>query len=231
MAQTLVQTSAEVSFTGTSSTQILNGVAALNALSVVAGQLTDGTLFANVSDDKSGVWTTKQSGTAGNGVGMVAVAGGVAGGNTTVTVGPSSGSKACRFKFQEWSGSQTNPPDAFDTRDQTASTNHAESAAGINPSGGCIVITASSCANNLTTPAVGSGYNAITSAGGSVWWQYQIFPSAPVSETGSWSSANSTAQSGAIVAIKAAGGAAFVPWGNMASWADMEPERTRIVAY
>lgn len=206
MAQTLVQTSSELSFTGTTSTITITPAAG-NALAVFGAQVTDATAQIAPSDDRSNSYTLAHAENGTNGCGSVAVAANVVGAVTVITLGVASGSKAQSFKVQEWSGSATTQPDGSDSRNQTStSTAHSESVAGINPSTACVVISASSCAGAIT-PTPGSGYTQVACARTSVFFQYQIFTSAPTSETGAWTSGSTTTQSGALLAIKAASAA------------------------
>lgn len=210
MSQTLVQTSAELAFTGTTSTITITPTAG-NALFVYGAQVTSGAAIVAPTDTQSNSYTLKSTQTSGNGCGAVAEAVNVAGASTVITLGVASGSLAQSFIVQEWSGCATTAqPDASDGDSTAAATTHDESATGVNPTGACVVFSSSS--TNVGSPTgktPGSGYTSVTSSRASVWWQYQIFTVAPTSEKSLWTS-SSTAQSGSLMAIKAAaGGATF----------------------
>lgn len=209
MAQTLVQTSSELTFTGTTSTVVLNGVTAGNALSHFGSQETDATAIATTTDDKGDTFTNVHTENGANGGTSVQVAKNAVGGNTTFTCGVAAGSKLQYYKVQEWSGSSTTTqPDGSDSQLQAGSTTHTESASGINPTTGCVVITASACASTPTSPTPGSGYTSVATSNSFGFWQYQIFSSAPTNEKGTWTSGNAPGQAGAMLAIKAGAAAA-----------------------
>src|ERR1051326_3731560 len=98
--QSLVQTSAEIVVTGGSTgSATLSGVTAGNLLALVADNETDGVVFATPTDNNGNSWAiTVQTGSTALGVSCIAHAQNVNGGNTTVTLTPSSGSKTYRFK-------------------------------------------------------------------------------------------------------------------------------------
>lgn len=207
-AISVVQDSGEKSLTGTSTTATLT-VSAGNLGVIVATQETDGTLFSVPSDGTNTWIKNEEQGDANRGVTMLASAQNLAGGSTTVTVGPSSGSKTFHFHFLEVSGCVTTGIDSGDkvSLDPVGTTHHC-SASGINPSAACIIFTSSICNATAGTCTAGSGYTALTTASNFTFWQYQIFSIAPTSERGAWTSANSVNSNGAIGAFaQAAGGA------------------------
>lgn len=211
MSQTVVQTSAEtVVSSGTSGTATLNGVTAGNLLVIVATQETDITAF-NTPSDGTNTWAKDvEKATAAQGVAMIASAQNVAGGNTTVTVSPSSGSKTFRFRLLEISGSVTSGVDVTSSITEPSNvTSHVCSAdaSHINPTGPCIVFCSSAANATLGGTTQGSGYTALSTSGNFTNWQYQIFSSAPTNEQGAWTSVNSHTTNGAIAAYKAAASA------------------------
>lgn len=213
---------------------VLNGVTAGNLLVAVLTQETDATLFATNSDGTNTWIKNEEQADSTRGNCCIQSAQNVAGGNTTVTVTLAGGvSKTYRGKLIEVSGSVTTGMDVGDKVSvDAAGTTHHCSAAGITPSGPCIIFTSSIAASNLGGTTPGAGYTALTTAGNFTNWQYQIFSSAPTSERGAWSSVNAPNSNGAIAAFKAAAGAAFTPWGNLANWSDMvDAGADRILAY
>jgi hypothetical protein len=208
--QSLVQTSAEVVVTaGNTGSVTLNGVTAGNLLALVADNESDGVSFATPTDNNGNTWAiTVQTGSTALGVSCIAHAQNANGGNTTVTLTPSSGSKTYRFKVLEISGSVTsgNPDVTSSIQEAANTTSHVSSAdaSHINSSGPCFVICVGSTSNAPGTKTPGSGYTTIANTLAFGHWQYQIFSSAPTNEQGAWSSTNSVKNAGVIAAFKAA---------------------------
>jgi hypothetical protein len=216
MSQVIVQQSAEVTVSsGSTGNVTLNGVGAGNILTVQGTNETNANNFSTPTDNNGNTWAAPvQAGNNSVGMSCLSLAQNANGGNTTVTLGLASGTATYRFRVIEWSGSlTTGQPDASDHQIEAAGTTHHESSAGINPTGACVVLCAASLSNLTGGATAGGGYSSFGTASNYAFYQYQIYASAPSNEKGAWTSVNSIAIAGSIIAFKAAAGAAptYVP--------------------
>lgn len=226
MSQAIVQQTAEVTVTGGSTGSVTLTCTAGNCLTIQAVNESNSQAFATPTDNNGNTWSAPvQGGNSADGISLLSLAENINGGSTTVTLPTAAGTATYRFRVIEWSGSlTTGQPEASDHQIEAAGTTHHESAAGINPTGACVVLCAASLSNVTGGATPGSGYTSIPTASSFAFYQYQIFPSAPTNERGAWSSVNSIAVAGAILDFKAAAAAAptYLPPSTKTVYVDEE---------
>ncbi len=210
MAQTVVQTSANISLIGTNGSVLMPGVGAGNLLVVGIINDSDGTTNFTVSDDKGDIWTNVVSaghGSPVNGLVCISYANNVTGGNTTVTVTAGS-SITFNFYVFEVSGSATaSVVGASDSNFQISAATHEASASGISTSAGAFVLMVGVESTSATnTPE--TGWTALTGAHGYDIFEWIIETSPLSAEHGTWTTGTATVSVAAIAAfLTAAGGA------------------------